>query len=103
MAVCIAVAPADELVVRPEAAPGPLDNPFNGWCPYAGAGTIHQPYSVVFLVEGRLEANAAPGHYKFALAVIDPWTGRPAIRFANRMPTHQGSIELSTVTVGEGR
>jgi len=54
-------------------------------------------------VEGWLEAKAAQDRYKLALGVIDPWTGRPAVRFANELPTHEGWIVLSTVTVGEGR
>jgi len=56
-----------------------------------------------FEVEGRLEAKAAPARYRLALGVIDPWTGRPAIRFANKLPTHEGWTELSTVTVAAGR
>jgi len=49
-AACVALAPAGEVVVCPEAAPGPLDNPLKGWCPYTDAGPIHQPYSMVFLI-----------------------------------------------------
>lgn len=39
---------AEDVVVRPPAKAGPLDNPLKGWCPYTNAGTIHQPYSMVF-------------------------------------------------------
>jgi hypothetical protein len=39
---------ADEVVLRPRAKPGPLDNPLKGWCPYTDAGEIYQPYSMVF-------------------------------------------------------
>jgi len=56
-----------------------------------------------FEVEGRLEAKASPGRYKLSLGVIDLWTGRPAIQFANKLPTHEGWTVLSTVTVAAGR
>ncbi|MGO9463833.1 MAG: DUF4832 domain-containing protein [Isosphaeraceae bacterium] len=56
-----------------------------------------------FEVEGRLEASAAPGRYRLALGIIDPWTRRPAIHFASKLPTHEGWTELSTVTLGAGR
>ena len=39
---------AEDLVIRPRAMAGPLDNPLKGWCPYTDAGKIHQPYSMVF-------------------------------------------------------
>lgn len=43
-----AVLMAQEVVIRPTAKPGALDNPLKGWCPYTDAGIIHQPYSMVF-------------------------------------------------------
>ena len=56
---------ADELVVKPRPAPGPVDNPLKGWCPYTDAGPIRQPYSMVFLYVpwSQLEPNA--GDYRF--------------------------------------
>ncbi len=56
-----------------------------------------------FEVEGRLEAKAASGRCKLALGIIDPWTSQPAIRFANKLPVHEGWTELSTVRVGGSR
>lgn len=39
---------AEDMMIRPLPAPGPVDNPLKGWCPYTDAGTIYQPYSMVF-------------------------------------------------------
>jgi hypothetical protein len=55
-----------------------------------------------FEIEGRLETKSAPGRCKLAIGVIDPWTGRPAIRFANKLPMYKGWATLSTVTVDSG-
>jgi Domain of unknown function (DUF4832) len=64
-AALIARAPAGEVVVRPEAAPGPLDNPLKGWCPYANAGPIRQPYSMVFLYTSWKDLEPEEGRYAF--------------------------------------
>jgi hypothetical protein len=56
-----------------------------------------------FETGGKLDLQAASGRFKLALGIIDPWTGRPAIRFANDLPTHEGWTVLSTVMVGRGR
>lgn len=56
---------AQQKTVRPPAAPGPLDNPFKGWCPYTDAGTISQPYSMVFLYIPWNELEPNPGDYRF--------------------------------------
>lgn len=56
-----------------------------------------------FAFEGRLDAKVAAGRYKLGIGVIDPWTGRPAIRFANKLPAHEGWTLLSAVTIGAGR
>jgi hypothetical protein len=56
---------ADEVVVRPEPAPGPLDNPLKGWCPYTIAGPIHQPYSMVFLYVPWKDLEPREGEYAF--------------------------------------
>ena len=55
-----------ETVVRPAAAPGPLDNPLKGWCTYTDAGTIHQPYSMVFREVSWRELEPREGEYRFA-------------------------------------
>ncbi|CAN5906226.1 hypothetical protein BH23PLA1_BH23PLA1_29940 [soil metagenome] len=55
----------EEVIVRPEAAPGPLDNPLKGWCSYTNAGRIHQPYSMVFFYASWKELEPEPGRYDF--------------------------------------
>jgi hypothetical protein len=49
----------------------------------------------------KLVANvqAPAGEYRLALGVIDPWTGRPAIRFANRLAQVDGWTVLRGVRV----
>ncbi len=56
---------ADELLVKPLAAAGPLDNPLKGWCPYTDAGEIHQPYSMVFLYVPWSKLEPKRGDYQF--------------------------------------
>ena len=55
----------EDVVVRPKSAEGPLDNPLKGWCPYPSAGTIHQPYSMVFQYISWRELEPAEGDYRF--------------------------------------
>lgn len=55
----------EEVVVRPVAVPGPLDNPLKGWAPYTDAGTIRQPYSMVFLYVPWSELEPREGEYRF--------------------------------------
>jgi hypothetical protein len=57
--------PAGEVVVRPEAAAGPLANPLKGWCPYTDAGPIRQPYSMVYLYVSWKELEPEEGRYAF--------------------------------------
>ncbi|RMG35189.1 MAG: DUF4832 domain-containing protein [Planctomycetota bacterium] len=57
-------APA-EVVVRPKPAPGPLDNPLKGWCPYTNAGPIHQPYSMVFQYVSWKMLEPVEGDFRF--------------------------------------
>jgi hypothetical protein len=57
---------SERRVVRPAPAPGPLDNPLKGWCTYTEAGTIHQPYSMVFRYVSWKELEPAEGDYRFA-------------------------------------
>ncbi len=64
-ATLVAAASAGEVVVRPESAPGPLDNPLKGWCPYTDAGPIRQPYSMVFLSAPWKDLEPVEGRYDF--------------------------------------
>jgi hypothetical protein len=54
-----------QVVVHPQAAPGPLDNPLKGWCPYTDAGPIRLPYSMVFLYATWNELEPSEGHFEF--------------------------------------
>ncbi len=65
MANCVPGRPESEAIVRPEAAPGPLDNPLKGWCPYIDAGPIRQPYSMAFLYVPWKELEPEEGRYDF--------------------------------------
>lgn len=56
---------ADDMIVRPKPADGPLDNPLKGWCPYTNAGPIHQPYSMVFQYISWKEIEPTEGNYRF--------------------------------------
>jgi hypothetical protein len=63
----------EETVVRPEPAPGPLDNPLKGWCPYTIAGPIHQPYSMVFLYVPWKDLEPREGQYAFDAWEREAW------------------------------
>lgn len=56
---------AEDVAIRPQPAEGPLDNPLKGWCPYTNAGTIHQPYSMVFQYISWRELEPAEGNFRF--------------------------------------
>lgn len=60
------VALAQEITVRPQAQPGPLDNPLKGWCPYTNAGKIAQPYSMVFQYVSWRELEPVENDFRFA-------------------------------------
>lgn len=45
---------------------------------------------------------ASPGVYNLAIGIVDPYTGKPAIRFANDLPYDDGWTVLSTVRVTKG-
>jgi hypothetical protein len=55
-----------ERILRPSAAPGPLDNPLKGWCTYTHAGEIRQPYSMVFRYVAWRDLEPGEGDYRFA-------------------------------------
>jgi hypothetical protein len=44
--------------------------------------------------------TASPGTYRLALGILDPWTGKPAIGFANRLPQIGGWNVLASINVG---
>ena len=77
--VCLAGPPAGEVVVRPAPAPGPLDNPLKGWCPYVNAGPIRQPYSMVFLYAPWKDLEPEEGRYDFERWEAKSWS-EPAAR-----------------------
>jgi len=50
--------------------------------------------------EGVTTAFDVPaGKYRLAIGIRDPWTNRPAIRFANQLPVVDGWTVLSTMEV----
>jgi hypothetical protein len=65
LAACVVVVSAGDVVVRPDAAPGPLANPLKGWCPYSDVGPIRQPYSMVFLYRSWKSLEPEEGRYAF--------------------------------------
>ncbi|MEZ0324395.1 MAG: DUF4832 domain-containing protein [Fimbriimonas sp.] len=62
---------ATSQAIYPEPAPGPLNNPLKGWCPYTIAGPIHQQYSMVFLYVPWSELEPEEGVYR-----ADEWERR---------------------------
>jgi len=56
---------AEDVVIRPPAKAGPLDNPLKGWCPYTNAGQIHQPYSMVYQYVSWRELEPVEGEFRF--------------------------------------
>ncbi len=56
---------AEEVIVRPETAPGPLDNPLKGWCPYTDANPIGLPYSMVFQYASWKDLEPVEGQFAF--------------------------------------
>ncbi|MGV3616473.1 MAG: DUF4832 domain-containing protein [Fimbriimonas sp.] len=65
-------------VARPFPAPGPLDNPLKGWCTYPDAGTIDQPYSMVFLYVPWRELEPTRGRYAFEAWERKAWNVKAA-------------------------
>ena len=69
---------AGEVVVRPKAAPGPLDNPLKGYCVYTNAGKIHRPYSMVFLYVPWKKLEPVEGRYAFEEWEREAWGHKAA-------------------------
>jgi hypothetical protein len=65
---------SEELTIRPQAAPGPLDNPLKGWCPYTDAGEITQPYSMVFQYVSWKHLEPHEGEYRFEEWEAEAWS-----------------------------
>ena len=68
---------SNEVVLRPKAAPGPLDNPLKGYCVYTDAGKIRRPYSMVFLYLPWKKLEPAEGRYAFDEWEKKAWGARP--------------------------
>lgn len=47
----------------------------------------------------RVPGAVPPGTYRFALGIVDPWTGRPAVRFANKLEEREKWAVLSRVKI----
>ncbi|RYG42047.1 DUF4832 domain-containing protein [bacterium] len=52
-----------------------------------------------FFFGAKFPAPKTPGHYRIALGLIDPWTQRSAVRFANPLPVENGWTILSEFDV----
>ncbi|HEV7282006.1 MAG TPA: DUF4832 domain-containing protein [Pirellulaceae bacterium] len=65
MALPLGALAAENVVVRPLPKAGPLDNPLKGWCPYANAGEIRQPYSMTFQYVSWRELEPKKGDFRF--------------------------------------
>jgi hypothetical protein len=52
-----------------------------------------------FVIEGEPAAPSKGGVYRLALGIEDPWTRKPAIRFANDISVSNGWTILSELEV----
>lgn len=52
-----------------------------------------------FVLNATVDAPADKGRYRLALGIEDPWTHKPAIRFANQLPVTRGWTILGELTV----
>jgi hypothetical protein len=62
-----------DITTRFKSALGPLDNPLKGWCVYTDAGTIYQPYSMVFRYVPWSKLEPREGEYRFAEWEAETW------------------------------
>jgi hypothetical protein len=61
-----------EVVFRPGAAPGPLDNPLKGWALYTQMET-YQPYSMTYFHVSWRELEPVEGGYRFEKWEKEAW------------------------------
>jgi len=52
-----------------------------------------------FVIEAQLASPSKAGAYRLALGIEDPWTRKPAIRFANDLPVVQGWTVIGEVEI----
>lgn len=52
-----------------------------------------------FSLSTSLKKPAKPGSYRLAFGLIDPWSGRPAVQFANQLPEIDGWTVLTPISV----
>ncbi|RYG46574.1 DUF4832 domain-containing protein [bacterium] len=52
-----------------------------------------------FRFASRVRLGVKPGSYRLMLGIRDPWTGKPAIGFANALPRRGGWTQLAPVRV----
>lgn len=52
-----------------------------------------------FRFTASIPTQVTPGQYRLALGILDPWTGKPSIAFANRLDRSGGYVVLSQVEV----
>ena len=52
-----------------------------------------------FQVKAAPPVTAKPGSYQLAVGILDPWTDRPAIQFANELPRQDGWTIVSQIEV----
>lgn len=71
------------------AARSPVDVDIREWLP----GT--------FQFRAPVPKGVAPGTYRLAIGIIDPWTEKPAIAFANRLPQSAGYTILNSIAIGK--
>ncbi|MBT4667778.1 MAG: hypothetical protein HOB63_14790, partial [Opitutae bacterium] len=51
------------------------------------------------VIEAQLASPSKAGAYRLALGIEDPWTRKPAIRFANDLPVVQGWTVIGEVEI----
>lgn len=90
----------NEKIVRFAPAPGPLDNPLKGWCTYTDAGTIHQPYSLVFRYVSWKELEPEEGRYRFAEWEKRAWDESKASSAAGRHIVLRVYVDYPTLPSG---
>jgi hypothetical protein len=52
-----------------------------------------------FMLHATPTLHAKPGQYRLALGILDPYTGRPALKFANALPYFQGWTVLADLRI----